>query len=484
MPEKEESFLNKVAIALQKIGVTTGTRICIGSSGGPDSSSLLYALSSLSYTFDFTLFAAYIDHGLRSEIEIGNEIDFLKRCTAELNIRFLIKRIPHGEIEQQSKEKRRSIEETAREKRYSLLHSVKDEVNAEFIALGHTADDNIETIVMRFFQGSDFPALSGIPESRGVFIRPILSCTKKEVFEYLHSIGAEYKSDSSNKDVRFLRNSVRNNLMPVISDAFPGFEKSLRTISKKAGLFRDFIDRDVANRLLWIRDGTGYSIRFDQFKNEHAYVRLFSFLKIYDKIIEEFLPEKRRRLPYGFVSPILDDERIARGSVLLCGHGITLKKRGDHLFCKIRIVEHKKKGYLITIEKKKKIALHGIKRVIQINDGNPDERQTDASDYILRISEERVIFPLVMRSRKAGDRIAIAGGYKTLKKLFNEWKVPESKRWMIPVITDREKIIAVLGKPFGFRNKDAFYGKKDLQSGMEKVIIHFIEEGVQKVAHE
>ena len=99
MLEREKLFLAKVEKLLQKIKVEKTAHICIGVSGGPDSTSLLFALTALKDLYSFRLFSVYIDHGLRSVAEIDEEITFLKKCSTEIDAQFLIKRIPHGELE-------------------------------------------------------------------------------------------------------------------------------------------------------------------------------------------------------------------------------------------------------------------------------------------------------------------------------------------------------------------------------------------------
>jgi tRNA(Ile)-lysidine synthase len=474
MVSRQSGFIQKIKNALRDMGISRGSRICIGVSGGPDSTALLHALAHISAEMEIVLFAAYLDHGLRAALEIADEIVFLEDTASRLQIELFIGRIPHGEILKMAKKEKKSIEEYARERRYEYYHGLLRSIPAGYIATGHTLDDTIETVIMRFFQGSDMTGLSGIPLMRNSIIRPLSSCKKEEVFDYLRSIGSDYKVDSSNQESQYLRNKTRNNLLPVIREIFPGFEKNIGSSVQKSQVLKDYIESEGEKTPVWEPSGKGYKIGYQDFISIHPYMRLFSFFQMYDTLIRENRLEKLGRLPFRFLQPILKLTNSEKSGLLFRGHGIECKQKGDYLFCNTDIVANEKKGYLITIEKRKKIELHCIGKSLELIAGNEKKKKLCNA---LSFNGDSIRHPIVVRSKRPGDFIYLKGEKRIVKKVYNEWKVPERERWKIPIVEDRNGILAIFGLTFGYSNMhvDYFY-KTDKglseNNNMQQIIIN------------
>lgn len=460
LQKKNLQFLNKWKIKK--------CSILIGCSGGPDSTALLSILNNLKEKLELTLYCAYLDHGLRKKEETGKEILLLERLCKKSKIGLYVKRIKYGKIKENAYKNKKSIEEEAREQRYKYLQKLKNEISADYIALGHISDDNTETVLMRFFQGVDFTGLCGIPEKRKSIIRPIINCTKKEILSYLKKNEIEYSIDKTNIESDFLRNKIRNILIPGIIEIFPGFKKSVEIFSYKMKLisdyFSDFIDLSEG----WIQiNNDQFKININDFNRKPPIIRVQSVYKIYNKIMKYKNDDKYYTLPYKFLNPLkikYHDNRI-----ILKGYGIIMYIRGEWLFFKRDVVVNNKKGYLINVN-------GDCSGFIKSANLHYKAIHTDKKDKdMLSLDVKRIKFPVIIRSKINGDYISIKKGRKSIKKLYNEWKVPAKERWKIPIISDRNGILCVMGKSNGFKNKYSYNCSfnKEKSSNGNKIIKYF-----------
>jgi len=224
---------NKVTATIKKYSMLSGKeKILIGLSGGPDSVCLLNVLNNLKNKFMLDLYTVYIDHGLRPE-ETPEETEFCKKLCAGLSIPFTTKVI---DVKTYSKEQGLNKQEAARELRYRIFEETAYEIKAHKIALGHTADDQLETFFMRFFRGSGPTGLSGIPPVRGNIIRPLIEIERMEIEEFLHEQKINYITDSSNLKKDYLRNRIRLAFIPEIKKINPHIAQ---TVSRTMEILRE-----------------------------------------------------------------------------------------------------------------------------------------------------------------------------------------------------------------------------------------------------
>lgn len=205
--------------------IAAGDLVLVGVSAGPDSLALLHALHALSAAGGFRLQALYVDHGLRPA-ETGRERELVASTAAKLEIPWR-----YGAVATREHARRHgwSLEHAARELRYVFFASVVTETGARRVAVAHTADDQAEELLLRLLRGTARGGLSGMaPLARELIIRPLLAVNKAEVLAYLDHRGIEFAEDSSNRDLRFVRNRVRLELLPWLEDRFnPGLRELL-----------------------------------------------------------------------------------------------------------------------------------------------------------------------------------------------------------------------------------------------------------------
>jgi len=220
--------------------------IVVAVSGGPDSVALLHLLLPLQREMGVTLVAAYIDHGLRPA-EAEKEEVFVRDLCAGTGISFAGEKILAREY---SRQKKISLEHAARELRYEALRKIAGEHGASLIAVGHTADDQAEEILIRLLRGSARKGLSGMRYRAGDIIRPLLSVDKGRILRYLEEKNSTYCIDSSNADMRFVRNRVRHLLLPFLENHFDsGIRGSLRKTAETLAEDESLLEELTASAL-------------------------------------------------------------------------------------------------------------------------------------------------------------------------------------------------------------------------------------------
>jgi tRNA(Ile)-lysidine synthase len=186
-----------------------GETLVVGVSGGADSVALLYVLTRLALAL--RLHVLHVDHGLRSDSARDGE--FVQALGARLAVPVDVVRVGVAGG---------SVEAAARAARHAALEAAADRVGASRIALGHTADDQAETLIMRVLEGTGVRGLAGIPPVRGRLIRPLLESRHRDAVATLAAAGLPWLEDPSNRDLRFFRNRVRHTLMPGLVEASGG----------------------------------------------------------------------------------------------------------------------------------------------------------------------------------------------------------------------------------------------------------------------
>ena len=440
MKSIEAEFLVKVEKACAKLGLGGDTRILVAVSAGPDSTALALALSELSERLGFGLVLGYYNHALRTEEEAREELGHVMKLSETLNVPLAAGASGAGELRGRAEREGRSLEDAARESRYRFLREAMEREGCTRIALGHTKNDQIETRVIRFFQGSGASGLKGIPPKRGVLVRPLLAVSREEVLAFLKSRNQAYCTDRSNADPAYLRNRVRRDLLPVVEAVFPGYGKALAKASLKARLVDDFLRDEVGRRNPFRKTEGGYSCPREAFAGLHPLLRLQAAYDLYDKTAVG----GRSRLPFAFLNPLLRPRLKSGDGVLLKGYGIELSARGEELFWCSDIVLDRKKSYLYVIDGSMNVDILGMVRV-QIEEAGPE---SSSEEGLIRCGSGDF---LLLRSRRQGDVIRTSGGTKTLKKLFSDLKIPERFRDLVPIVQDSREILGVFAGPFGSR---------------------------------
>jgi len=216
-----------------------GETLVIGVSGGADSVALLHVLLRLAPDLALRLHVLHVDHGLREDSARDGE--FVRALAIRLGVPVDVVRVRVAAG---------SLEAAARAARYGALEAAAIRVGAARIALGHTADDQAETLIMRLLEGTGVRGLAGIPPVRGRLIRPLIESRHQDAVTTLAAAGLPWIEDPSNRDLRFFRNRVRHALMPRLVEASGGdVVGHLGRLARRAREAIDALDHVAASEL-------------------------------------------------------------------------------------------------------------------------------------------------------------------------------------------------------------------------------------------
>jgi tRNA(Ile)-lysidine synthase len=203
-------------IILERRLLAPGERVLVGVSGGPDSVALLDALAALAPEFGWRLQVAHFNHRLRGADSNGDEA-FVRELAAGHGLPFSA---GGGDVRAFAAESKLSIEDAARRLRHGFFRETAGTLGVEKLALGHNADDQVETLLQRLLRGAGTRGLAAIQASNRmgnvIVVRPLLDVWKTEILGYLRQRGLTFREDASNRDTQFQRNKIRHELIPAL----------------------------------------------------------------------------------------------------------------------------------------------------------------------------------------------------------------------------------------------------------------------------
>jgi tRNA(Ile)-lysidine synthase len=199
-----------------------GETVVVACSGGPDSTALVDALARLAPPRDLRLHVAHVDHGLRQ----GSAAEALgvEAIAAARSLPFHALRVDVAPGA--------SLQDRARTARHGALRALAAELDATALALGHTADDQAETVLMRALSGATPRALRAMSPRDGMLARPLLGVWRAQTSAYCAALSLPVVDDPSNADPRFLRSRVRHELLPALEEVFPAARRRLVALAE------------------------------------------------------------------------------------------------------------------------------------------------------------------------------------------------------------------------------------------------------------
>ena len=253
MPSSAGAIESRVHRFIKEYGlVTGGEKVLVAVSGGPDSVCMLRVLHKLKDMLKIQLHVAHLDHCLRGG-ESEAEAEYVRGLAAGLGIDCSIEK---RDVEEWNKQRKISLEEAAREVRYRFLEEVARAVGATRVAVGHTSDDQVETTLMHYLRGAGVHGLRGLRAAAHIpygnredgiwVVRPLLKTSRRETAAYCESYDLKPCCDSSNSDIKFLRNRIRRELIPLLRQYNPEIDDALLRLADLAGEDADFIDEKAS----------------------------------------------------------------------------------------------------------------------------------------------------------------------------------------------------------------------------------------------
>ncbi|MDR0322570.1 MAG: tRNA lysidine(34) synthetase TilS [Treponema sp.] len=216
---------------------------------------LLTALCSLRHNNLLRATAIYclhVEHALRPAEESCGDAEFVRTFCKEQEIECYIEHLPPGKIADYAKRRGTGIEAAARHFRHRAFRKHSAQLGEKtIILLAHTKDDLLETALMRVLRGVGPAGLAAMPQKRGRLLRPLLSMTRADVTGYLKAKNISWREDSTNTDLKFLRNRVRHQIVPLLNESFPSWKAGLSAMAQTQRLVADFLSKEAQMRVCW-----------------------------------------------------------------------------------------------------------------------------------------------------------------------------------------------------------------------------------------
>jgi len=372
-------------------------KVVVGVSGGVDSVALAHLLIRLGYK----VVIAHLNHGLRGKESDADEA-LVKKLTSRWKVPCVTRKIEGQKLG------KGDLENRLRTIRYGFLEKVRQRHKADFIAVAHQQDDQVETILMHLARGSGIRGLQGMTAIRGKVIRPLLHIRKTELEGYLKQNKIPFRNDSSNWDPTHRRNVFRHHLIPIMKAQWPTLEKDLLDLAKNAQIRTQKTEDEAKDWIARHHKNGSFGRR--------------EFLELSDDLRAEVLFQLSGR------SDVY--RKAMREALTIIRKGVTGKQ--------------KKLGNKVIRIQYGRVALYPKPAPGFL----PDKPQPIAESMVWGQWKllNRGAKGLYVRSWKPGDRFIPSGmqGSKKIQDFFVDHKIPKHERHQIPIIVnDKDRVLAV-----------------------------------------
>ena len=407
--------------------------VLVGFSGGADSVLLLSFLYEMrNRTSPFPILACHINHMIRGE-EADRDECFSASFAKALGVEFISQSIDVPAI---AKECSLSLEEAARNVRYcNFQEIIKGRKDINSMCVAHNASDNAETVIFNIIRGTGTRGASGIPPVRGNILRPLIYLSKKEIIDALDHFDIRYITDSTNFENDYSRNYIRNQVISPLSEHFPNVENGFTRFARNLRCDEDYLS-SVADGVL----SSGHKVSAKALASLHKSILCRVLAKMaaeFNTTLESVHFDKIAELISGADFEL----SLPRGLRFISERGICYitdsptDSYNYHFYLNMgeNLIPEYNAIALLTEDKVDKISLNVYKKSIQAD-----------------ISSAIIVGRLFIRPREDGDSVFYGGMTHKLKKLFNDRKIPKSKRDLIPILCDDRGVVYVPG--FGARD--------------------------------
>lgn len=409
--------------------------ICVAFSGGPDSVCLLHCLNNISSEIGFNLSAVHVNHNIRAN-EAKRDVEFCVEFCEKIDVPIKV----YDVNVPQAAQKGESIELAARRLRYEVFENIK----ADYIATAHNADDSLETFLINFCRGTGLKGLTGIPNIRGRFIRPLNQVTKNDILEYIVNNNLEYVVDSTNLLNDYTRNKIRNNVIPILKDISP---ELINVSARNIELLKsdnDFLEMETVKLYKKAVCGEN-SLKIDILLSAHN--------AISSRVIGLFTYNKTKRYPDNYHLNLMLGLLYKKSSKIELYNSFFAKVHKGYLY----IQKVKKLTFCVETElvlREKFINQCKINKLLLKN----------AIDY------DKINGELVIRTRKPGDLLSPSGRglSKPVRRLQAEADIEPDLREKLPIAADESGV--VWGYKIGVDKRVA------IDDNSEKILVFKVNE--------
>lgn len=418
-------------------------RLLLAFSGGLDSTVLVHLLLQCG----FKPAIAHCNFQLRGKDSLEDE-KFCQQLAKKNNLKFFTKRFDLGKY---GKETGSNTQLAARNLRYEWFHEIISENNFDFILTAHHAGDIVETVIINLLRGTGINGLKGIPEKNGKLVRPLLPFRKEELEAYAKQHKIRYRTDQSNSENKYERNFIRNKIVPLLRELNPNLEDTfLRNtfhFQQEAGIVKEFLSNKAVDYTTQTHDTL--FINRNRLRHERHL----------ESILHHILTG------YGFNGTqqrnIAELIRLGEGSgkIFRTSTHILASDRNDLILKEIPKAEPEL--VIPDFESLKKLPFFKVRKLAKFS--LPKEKE-------FVVSADKLIFPLVIRSRKTGDRFRPFGmkGSKLLSDYMKEQKMNTFDKENCSILINGNNQIMWL---MGFRSDDRYRVKGNEKDLLKLTII-------------
>ena len=400
---------NKINKTVEKFNMLNyGDSVLVGCSGGADSMLLLNYFLSVKQKMGLKLIVAHVEHGIRGK-ESLDDAEFVKDFCLDNGIEFHLLSI---DAVKESKKLGIGVEEYSRKRRYEFFNSIK----CDKIATAHNLSDNAETVLFRLARGTGLKGICGIPAVRGKIIRPLIELSASEVRKYCDDNGIKYRIDSTNLCNDYSRNFIRNKIIPLMLKVNDNFYGNIKTFTENISQDNDFINKYTDE--IYPSVVTDEGLKIGALNEYH--------LSVKKRVLMRYFSENGLTLDFFHINSVLrllnvNSKTQIKGDYFAVSDGKYLRIADFSL-------------------NKSEIKFPFITQVLK-------NSEFDNKNVDFFCDCDKIVGSVSVRSRENGDKIKPykRNCTKTLKKLFNEFKIPEESRSGIGIVTDDNGVIGVIG---------------------------------------
>lgn len=409
-----------------------GQMVLVAVSGGPDSLALLDILLQLSPELALRLAVAHLDHGLRPDS--AADADFVAAFAAERGLTCYRERVDVAALLRGSGQ---SPEAVARAVRYAFFERAVAATGAQRVALGHNADDQAETVIMRLLRGAGSEGLSGIPPVRMPYIRPLIETPRTEIEAYCRARGLAARRDPTNADPAYTRNRIRHELLPMLKSYNPRLVPALCELAERLRSEADYIAGQADAALAASRVGEALScsrLLALPVALQRAVLRAYYVRATGAEPLAHFHVERLRELA-GARTPT--QHQLPGGFFARSEGGCLIIARGEEEFAPFELVP--RVPGLTPLPSGEMLAAWltepGVYDWSVVN-----ARRQAFLDY-------QACGDFVVRNRRPGDRIRLPGvpGDKKLQDVLVDAKLPRAQRDRLPLLARGRDILWIPG---------------------------------------
>jgi len=406
--------------------------VLVAFSGGPDSTALAELLYRLRSSLNVELLLLHVNHMLRGE-ESERDEAFCLHWARERGISIVVER---RNVQSVRKSQKLSLEEAARLVRYEVFKEYVEKEGASCVALGHTYEDQVETVLMNIIRGTGLFGLSGMLPKEGIYVRPLLSVRRKEIREFLTKEGISFVEDSSNLDLSFLRNKIRHVLLPLLGEVNPRVSEAIFRLSLNA---REVTSCQRAPSLPIVRTQNALCVDLDVFLLASPGER--------ELMVRHFLKEARGTLWDITRSQIESIVRLVekrKGEVFLPGKMQVFVNSGRLWASPSPLPLVEIPPFCFPLELPGTSLVPELGLVIEGGFLSPSSLEK-RTVWQTAMDSEKCVPPFYLRNFREGDRIVWAGKKRKVKELFEEFGIIREWRRLLPFLCDQEKILWMPG---------------------------------------